>query len=249
MTAQARRLYTDLLIRTIANTIYGDPSMGPRSGKHFDPAVRETGSDWPSQAHSMVGIARLENLRDLTQAVIDEHITGDFIETGVWRGGCCILMRGVLAANAAIDRRVFVADSFDGLPPPSAAYPKDAGLDLFKYRELAVSVEEVQANFRAYGLLDDSVVFVKGLFQDTLASLETGPLALIRLDGDMYESTIVALTALYPRVSPGGFVIIDDYGDIEACRAAVTDYRAQLGIDAPIHSVDWTGIWWRKPFR
>lgn len=96
MTAQARRLYTDLLIRTIANTIYGDPPMGPWSGKHFDPAVREAGSDWPSQAHSMVGIARLENLRDLTQAVIDEHITGDFIETGVWRGGCCILMRGVL---------------------------------------------------------------------------------------------------------------------------------------------------------
>jgi O-methyltransferase len=249
MTDQVRRLYTDLLIRTLTNTIYGDPAMDPWHDKRFDPALRETGEDWPLQAHSMVGIARLENLRDLTQAVIDDDIPGDFIETGVWRGGCCILMRGVLAANAVTDRRIFVADSFDGLPPPNAAYPKDADDQLFKHRELAVSVAEVQTNFRAYGLLDECVVFVKGLFQDTLAGLETGPLALIRLDGDMYESTIVALTALYPRVSPGGFVIIDDYGAIEACRAAVTDYRAQHGIEAPIHRIDWAGVWWRKPFR
>lgn len=249
MTAAVRRLYTDLLIRTIANTIYGDPSMDPWHDKSFDPAVRKTGLDWPSQAHSMAGIARLENLRDLTQAAIDDGIPGDFIETGVWRGGCCILMRGVLAANGVTDRRVFVADSFDGLPPPSPAYPKDANDQLFKHSELAVSVAQVQANFRAYGLLDERVVFVKGLFQGTLPDLETGPLALIRLDGDMYESTIVALTALYPRVSPGGFVIIDDYGAIEACRAAVTDYRAQHGIEAPIRDVDWTGVWWRKPFR
>jgi O-methyltransferase len=70
--------------------------------------------------------------------------------------------------------------------------------------------------------------------------------ALIRLDGDMYSSTIVALQSLYPKLSPGGFIIVDDYGAIPACKQAVTDFRSQLGIDEPIERIDWTGVWWRK---
>src|SRR5579872_7299671 len=228
MTDQARRRYLDLLIRCLTNTIYGDPSMDPWHGAHFDQASRQRGEDWPSIAHSMAGIARLENLRDLTQRVLDEAIPGDLIETGVWRGGCCILMSGVLAANDVKDRKVFVADSFAGLPPPDPIrYPADVNCNFDTYTELAVSVDQVKANFAAYDLLDDNVVFVPGYFQDTLPALEAGPFALIRLDGDMYESTIIGLQALYPRLSPGGFVIVDDYGAIPACRQAVTDYRQQ----------------------
>jgi O-methyltransferase/8-demethyl-8-(2,3-dimethoxy-alpha-L-rhamnosyl)tetracenomycin-C 4'-O-methyltransferase len=120
-------------------------------------------------------------------------------------------------------------------------------VNLHLHAELAVSLEQVQANFARYGLLDEQVIFVKGLFQDTLPSLDAGPFALVRLDGDLYESTYVALKALYPKVSPGGFVIIDDYGAVPACQAAVLDYRTLMGIDAPMHEIDWTGVWWRKP--
>ena len=220
--ASARELYLDLLIKILTNMIYGDPSTNPESAGPFQPELRLEGRDWPAVAHTMVGLRRLENLRELAQRVIDEGIPGDFIETGVWRGGCCILMRGILAANAIKDRKVYAIDSFDGLPPPKPdLFPQDEGLNLHLDTELAVSLEQVKANFARYGLLDEQVVFVKGLFQNTLPSLDAGPFALIRLDGDLYESTYVALEALYPKLSPGGFIIIDDYKLISAVEAAV----------------------------
>lgn len=242
-----RELYLDLLIKILTNMIYGDPSIHPANVGPFQPEFRSEGRDWPTVAHTMVGLRRLENVRDLAQEVIDQGIPGDFIETGVWRGGCCILIRGVLAANAVTDRKVYVADSFEGLPPPKPhLFPQDAGLNLHLSAELAVSLEQVKANFARYGLLDEQVIFVKGLFQDTLHLLDADPFALIRLDGDLYESTYVALGALYPRLSPGGFVIVDDYGAVPACQSAVSDYRTLMGIEAPIHKIDWTGVWWQK---
>jgi len=242
-----RELYLDLLVKVLTNTIYGDPPMDAQHAG-FQHEARQEGRDWPSVAHTMAGVERLNNLRELAQRVIDGNIPGDFIEAGVWRGGCCILLRGVLAASGITSRKVYVADSFAGLPAPNPQdYPHDAGLNLHLCGELSISLEQVQENFRSYGLLDDQVVFIKGLFQETLPSLQAGPLALIRLDGDLYESTYVTLDALYPKLSPGGFVIIDDYGAMPACQAAVSDYRAQLGIVAPIQTIDWTGIWWQKP--
>ena len=252
-TLRDRDRYLDLMVRILANTIYRDGWAGYRQGTAgpvtgtFDPTLRERGLDWPAVAHTMVGIKRLENLRDLAQRVLDHGVPGDFIETGVWRGGCCILMRAVLAANGATDRRVYVADSFAGLPPPNEAlYPADKGLDLSVYRELAIPLEQVKDNFSRYGLLDEQVVFVKGLFKDTLPGVPAQSFALLRLDGDLYESTINALEALYPKLSPGGFVIIDDYRVIGACQRAVDDYRARLGIAAPIHEIDDSGVWWQK---
>jgi len=230
-------------IKILANTIYGDPPS-ERAKREFDPSARKDGSDWPSVAHTMVGIRRLENLRDLTQRALDENIPGHFIETGVWRGGCCILMRGILAANEVLDRKVYVADSFKGLPPPKIE--QDAGDILYTYPALAVSEAQVRANFEKYGLLDDRVVFVSGFFQDTLKLLDVSPFALLRLDGDMYESTYTALEQLYPRLSPGGFVIIDDYGCFPNCARAVTDYRTKHGIAEPLHEVDWSGVWWQR---
>jgi O-methyltransferase len=195
----------------------------------------------------MVGVDRLRNLRDLAQTALDENVPGDFIETGVWRGGCCILMRGMLAANGVRERKVYVADSFEGVPPPNPErYPADRDSDLHLHAELAVPLDVVKANFDRYGLLDDQVAFVEGLFSETLPTLKCGSFALIRLDGDLYESTAVALEHLHPKVSPGGFVIIDDFGVAPACRQAVLDYRAQHKIDAAVHQVDRSGVWWRK---
>ena len=243
----SRELYLDLLIRVLTNTIYRDPAMDAQHAG-FQHEARQEGRDWPSVAHTMAGVERLNNLRELAQRAIDENIPGDFIEAGVWRGGCCILLRGVLAANSITSRQVFVADSFAGLPAPNPQdFPHDEGLNLHLCGELSISLEQVQENFSSYGLLDDQVVFVKGLFQETLPSLQAGPFALIRLDGDLYESTYVALDALYAKLSPGGFVIIDDYGAMPACQAAVSDYRQRSGIESPMNAIDWTGVWWQKP--
>jgi O-methyltransferase len=241
-----QKLYTDLLIKCITNSIYKDDRGLMTGATTLSDADRAGGLDWPSKAHSMVGIARLTNVRDLAQRAIDEGVPGDFIETGVWRGGCCILMRGVLAINKVKDRKVFVADSFKGLPKPNvAAFPKDAGLDWSMVHELAVSLEEVKSNFAAYDLLDDQVEFIKGYFSDTLSTVKPDRFALLRLDGDLYESTIVALECLYPRLSPGGYVIIDDYGAVQACRDAVDDYRARNNITSLIYQIDSTGVWWQ----
>jgi O-methyltransferase/8-demethyl-8-(2,3-dimethoxy-alpha-L-rhamnosyl)tetracenomycin-C 4'-O-methyltransferase len=243
-----RELYVDLLIRCIANTIYKDDPCQP-GATFYDEATRRKGADWPSRAHSMAGVQRLKNLADLTQRTIDEAVEGNFIETGVWRGGCCILLKGVLAANCASGRKVYVCDSFEGLPVVNTlTYPADKGLAfLADVQELKIPLEEVRNNFAAYGLLDDDIVFVKGFFSDTLPVLDPGKLALIRLDGDLYESTIVALDNLYPKLSPGGYIIIDDYGAIAACAEAVEDYRKKHAILAPLTEVDWTGVWWQKP--
>ncbi len=245
---RVRDLYVDALVRIITNTIYEDPSSAPwHEGRGFGPHERDQGMDWPQKAHTMVGVKRLRNLATLTQKVIDDDIPGDFIETGVWRGGCCILMRGILAANNRHDRKVYVADSFEGLPVPTEGVEADKGDEHHTFMQLQVTQEEVAANFERYGLLDETVVFLKGWFKDTLPALEPrARFALLRLDGDMYESTMDGLSALYPKLSRGGYVIIDDYGCVPGCKQAVHDYRQNHGINDEIVTIDWTGVYWRK---
>jgi hypothetical protein len=180
--------------------------------------------------------------------VLQERIAGDLIETGVWRGGACIFMRGVLKAYGVTNRTVWVADSFAGLPPGDlASYPKELTLPLDVYADLAVSLEEVQRNFARYQLLDGQVKFLKGWFRDTLPGAPIRKLAVLRLDGDLYESTMVALKALYPRLSPNGFVIVDDYNMVQACNDAVEDFRRDQGITVPLQIIEGGGTFWRKP--
>jgi hypothetical protein len=195
----------------------------------------------------MIGLKRLDNLEFCIEEIIAKGVPGDLIETGAWRGGATIFMRAVLKAYGVTDRCVWVADSFAGLPPPDAGkYPHDAGDRLHEARELAVSLEQVKANFDRYGLLDDQVRFLKGWFRDTLPTAPIERLAVLRLDGDMYQSTMDALANLYPKVSQGGYVIVDDYSAIPACRQAVHDYRSANGITEEIRDIDWTGIFWQK---
>ncbi|HTY13523.1 MAG TPA: TylF/MycF/NovP-related O-methyltransferase, partial [Candidatus Omnitrophota bacterium] len=110
---------------------------------------------------------------------------------------------------------------------------------------LRVSRKEVEDNFRKYGLLDDRVEFIEGWFKNSLKDERLNKMAVIRLDGDMYGSTIEALRQLYPKLSPGGFCIIDDYG-LEPCRLAVEDYRREHRIGEELIRIDWAGAYWRK---
>jgi len=103
----------------------------------------------------------------------------------------------------------------------------------------------VRESFHRMGLLDDQVIFVEGWFKDTLPNIATKRLALMRLDGDLYESTMDALVHLYPKLSPGGYVIVDDMS-LEGCAKAVEDFRLAAGITDDIMTIDWTGIYWQK---
>jgi O-methyltransferase len=214
----------------------------------FDMRKRGLGLDWPSVAETMIGMERLTDLQKCIETVLTEDVPGDLVECGVWRGGACILMRAVLAVYGDEKRKVWVADSFAGVPSPDSenyAADKDLRLDL-QAEILAVPESIVRGNFDRYGLLDDRVSFLAGWFKDTLPDSPIDSISILRLDGDLYESTIEALGALYPRLSVGGFCIVDDYHAIRACRQAVEDYRKRHSISAPIQEIDGTGILWRK---
>lgn len=266
---QARDLYLNLLKHCLTNWIYGeyeliyfqiDEKTNQKMYDYFtsrglqvvqrhpmDPQKRAEGRDWPATAHTMAGLKRLDNTRHCVERVLQDGVPGDLIETGVWRGGMTIFMRAILKAWGVTDRAVWVADSFQGLPAPDREkYPEDAPSDFHLHSQLAVPLEQVRANFEKYGLLDDQVKFLKGWFRDTLPTAPIERLAVIRLDGDMYESTMDGLTHLYPKLSPGGFLIVDDYGSVPPCKKAVHDYREAHGIEDEIQTVDWTGSFWRK---
>lgn len=257
-----RRRHLDLMIGCLTRDLFPEteqsrPGLGPSSGpgsspdngtrSGVDPSIRREGRDWPAEAETMIGRLRMDNLAESLAAVLDDGIPGDLAETGVWRGGATILMRAALEAWGDEERRVWVADSFRGLPPPDAErWPADEGVDLSGVDALAVSRAEVEAAFARYGLLDDRVRFLEGWFCETLPSAPIDRLALLRLDGDLYQSTWEALESLYPKLSVGGILIVDDYGAFEPCRQAVGDYREAHGITEPIREVDWTGVWWRR---
>ena len=239
-------LYLDLMKRCVSGWVYANPELRANDDFVTRP-MGALGKNVPDAMHSMLGFARLDNVRFCVESVIEDDIPGDLIETGVWRGGGTIFMRAILKAYGVTDRTVWVADSFEGLPPPNAEkYPQDARDIHHTLSHLAVSLEEVKAHFEGYGLLDEQVRFLKGWFKDTLPGAPIEKLAVLRLDGDMYESTMDALTDLYPKLSVGGYLIVDDYGAVEGCREAVHDYRRDYGIEEEIITIDWTGAYWRK---
>lgn len=271
----AENLYLDLMKKTLAFTLWPEPPtpLEVRNGERsalkrlpisclsrilrskglqlvkqnkdsIDP--REEGNMWSRYAGTMISLKRLDNLQFCVETAIREGIKGDFIETGVWRGGACILMRAILAALDVTDRKIYVADSFEGLPMPDPErYPADQGDTHHTHTLYAISKEEVENNFKKFGLLDEHVIFLEGWFKNTLPNAPVEHLAVMRLDGDMYSSTMDALTSLYPKLSKGGFCIIDDYG-LDGCRKAVDDFRAENSVTTEMQVVDWTGRYWRK---
>ena len=255
-------LYLDLMKLTLMNLVYDDDKdmlmaahdwdgetgkLHLVDGVDFEPGAKLRGEIWPSKAHTMIGMARLNNLQACVEDVLSKEIPGDFIETGVWRGGATIFMRAILKVYGVKDRLVWVADSFEGLPKPDAEhYPQDENFDFSPYQELAVSLEEVRANFRRYNLLDDQVGFLPGWFRDTLPQAPVERLAVLRLDGDLYQSTMEALTHLHPKLSVGGYVIVDDYYAVPACRQATDEYRRAEGIVDRLIPIDRNSAYWRR---
>lgn len=207
---------------------------------------RLEGLDWPERAHTMVGLKRLNNLHDCLDYIRENKIEGDFIETGVWRGGASIFIKSYNDIYK-LGKKVFVADSFEGLPVPNTdKYPQDSDDIHHTYDFLKISLEEVKRNFKMYDVLDENVIFLKGWFSETLKDNDQiFNLSLLRFDGDMYGSTIDVLESLYPKLNKKGVIIIDDYC-LENCIKAVSDYRSNNKIDDDIKTVDRCGVFWYK---
>jgi O-methyltransferase len=194
----------------------------------------------------MIGQMRLNNIQYCIERIIDDEIVGDFIETGIWRGGACIFMAGLLYANNITDKKIFCADSFEGVPKPTNK--NDEGLDISKdvLPILSVSKESVEELFQRYNLLNDNVFFIKGWFKDTLHIADINKLSLLRLDGDLYESTMDSLIALYHKVSIGGFIIVDDYFSCPPCKLAIDEFRFNKNIQSSLIKIDEHSVYWRK---
>lgn len=198
-------------------------------------------------SHTMVGQKRLDNVHYCLDHIWQNLLPGDLVECGVWRGGCCIFMAAYLQMFPRENVRVFVADSFDGLPKPRHVEDKDLDLSKDAFPELAVSVGTVKENFECYDVSLDKVVFLPGWFKDTLPAAPISKIALLRLDGDLYESTMDCLLALYDKVVDGGIVIVDDWGVLPPCRKAVEDFFSNRGERLPsMKEIDWSGVYWVK---
>jgi len=260
-------MYLELMKRCLTNTLYDAPDLvplGPRSAierlvvsafrswgitlARAKPADdRARGLDKNPNAHTMIGLERLGNIQSCVEQILQDGVPGDLIEVGVWRGGTAAFMRAILKAHGVFDRIVWLADSFEGLPAPDEErYPQDTGDLHHTSLWMAIPLEEVQETFRRYGLLDNQVRYLKGWFKDTLPHAPVDRLAVAHLDGDMYESTMESLVNLYPKLSPGSFIILDDWGLIPSCRRAIEDYRTANNITEPIRPIDGVAVYWRR---
>ncbi len=215
--------------------------------KNIQEYKRLNGYDWPANAKTMVGLHRLDNVQYCINKILRENIKGDFVETGVWRGGVIMLMKAILEENKISNRAIWAFDSYEGLPKPNPKkYPSDEGNKMHQLNILSVSLDEVKTNFQKYDLSTDGIRFEKGWFKDTLPDNEIESISLLRLDGDLYESTILALENLYSRVSAGGYVIIDDYNAFQYCKKAVDDYRKLHDIKDQLIEIDKEAVYWKK---
>jgi O-methyltransferase len=204
----------------------------------------------PLEAFTLTNEAGIDNVENCVLSVLERGVPGDLMECGVWKGGLTILMRGLLKACGVVGRKVWVADSFQGLPAPDPVLsPVDAISHEFLtlVDRLAVSEEDVRDNFARFDLLDHQVQFLPGWFSESLPAAPIQSLAVLRLDADYYDSTFPILEHLYPKVSVGGFVIVDDYRILNfGAGLAVDEYRMQHGIEDPMIVINDQAAYWQK---
>jgi len=209
-----------------------------RSSRPFAIAYRTV------RPYTMSGPARLRGLYGGVHEVVARGVPGDVVECGTARGGSAALM-GLALKELGTARALWVFDTFEGIPPPSAADPDRHIAELYT-GDFRGELSQVQALFARLGILDRAHL-VKGLFQDTVPVTTVGAIAVLHLDGDWYDSVMVCLEHLYDRVSPGGVIQIDDYGHWEGARKAVDEFMARRGIRAPLRYLDYTGRQFTKP--
>ncbi len=205
------------------------------------------------RADTMTSIERMYALYQATRHVIDRNIPGDLAECGVWRGGSVMLMASTLLSLRCTDRTIWLYDTFNGVTPPADDDVQEMSgrkaSDILAERERSVadpfwgiaSRSLVETNLARTGYPLDRFRFVEGDILSTLPATAPDRLALVRLDTDWYASTRHELQHLYPRLSPGGVLIIDDYGYWRGARKATDEYFAATGDRPLLHRIDYTG--------
>ncbi|MBL0059834.1 MAG: class I SAM-dependent methyltransferase [Elusimicrobia bacterium] len=207
--------------------------------------------------YTMVPYEGLSSLLTLCVDVERRNLGGAYVECGVWNGGCSALMART-AKRSGHARRTWLFDSFEGVPEPvelDGAEAKRLALNNASGRLKAIghfvgalkNVETIL--FREFRIDPERVQIVKGWFQDTLPSQKdaVGPIALLRLDGDWFESTKVCLETLYDNVVSGGYVVIDDYGHWEGCRKAVDAFFLERKIQVDLKPAGYSVVYFQKP--
>jgi len=233
-------------------TIARAPAVGNirRSHPDIDAAFAEL---LPGVApYTQTTVERLYALWLGIEHVVRTKVAGDIVECGVWRGGSTMLAALALSARAATDRRLWLYDTFDGMPEPGDRDVDVAGRSMPEEwdrissdpdnRVLArATLPDVQANLRRTGYPADEIEWIQGKVEDTIPGRAPETIALLRLDTDWYDSTRHELEHLWPRLSAGGVLIIDDYGHWQGARAAVDEYFAGRD-DVPLLTrIDYTG--------
>lgn len=192
---------------------------------------------------TLIGEDGLDNIKELLEKVKEKNVPGAFVEAGIWRGGACIWARAVMD-YLGIREPVIGCDSFVGLPPPK--WVQDEGDQHYLVRELAVSQRTVEENIR-YFVLEGNITLVPGFFEETMPTLKDGlgDISILRVDGDLYGSTMEVLENLYNKVSVGGFIIADDYA-LPGAKMAIDDFRDKYQIKNSLIKVNETIHYWQK---
>ena len=193
------------------------------------------------KSFTMTSNERLFGLIESVRYILLANIEGDFVECGVYKGGSMMAMALVLLKENCPDRKLYLYDTFTGMTEPS-----DVDVD-FRERPPKsskwpiVPSDQVKAALYSTKYPQDKMHFVQGKVEDTLPEQAPESISLLRLDTDWYESTKHELTHLFPRLSPGGILIIDDYGHYRGARQAVDEYFSENKIPVLLHRMDFSG--------
>lgn len=197
----------------------------------------------PVMRYTMVSRRRLENLRALAAQAVAEGVPGDFMECGTWKGGSGALL-AQQGEQADPPRTMWFCDSYQGLPQAGQA---DGWFAQLWTGRVQATPDDVRAALASLGVSEDHVRILRGWFNETLPTCDAGALALLHIDCDWYDSVMCCLDCLWERVSPGGFVVFDDYGYWPGCRAAADEFLGARGLRDKLVRVDATGCYLRKP--
>jgi hypothetical protein len=190
---------------------------------------------------TMTSPERLFALISAVEYVLHADVPGAFVECGVWRGGSVMAMLETLNRRGSGEREIYLYDTFEGMPPPDGRDVDREGRGA--QEQFATSdrvgesgsdwcyadLEAVQRNVHSIRYPRESIYFVKGDVENTIPERAPEQIALLRLDTDWYSSTLHELKHLYPRIQPGGILIIDDYGYWKGAREATDEYFAERG--------------------
>lgn len=204
--------------------------------------------------YTQTGPERIVALARSVEYVVGNGIPGAVVECGVWRGGSMMAAAKTLLRLGVQDRELYLFDTFEGMPPPMArdvshwGEPASEAYARFRgggaggiFEANAVPLEEVKAAVLGVGYDPSRIHFIRGKVEDTLPAASPGPIALLRLDTDWYESTKHEMEHLFPLLSRGGVLILDDYGEWQGARTAVDEYIARNAVKILLNRIDHTG--------